>query len=77
MGEAVFGAVEQAAAAEVVEQGDAVARRCRGKLGKAGLVREAGDPEVAAMHLEEGGGLFRYRVLVVPHVGTVRSPDLD
>ena len=54
-----------------------MARGRFGKLGDAGLAREAGDLEVAAVDFQEGGGLVRDRAVVVPHVGPVGGPDLD
>jgi hypothetical protein len=68
---------DQCSRSEVVDEGDPVACRDVGKLGRRRLLGEADDAEVRLVDAQEEGGLGPDRVLVVVHAGAVRRPDLD
>ena len=75
--EAVARRVEQAAAADVVEQQQAVLAGDAAQLAQAGLRREAHDLEVAGVHAQQRRRRLGHRVGVVAGAGAVRRADLD
>src|SRR5438067_3636825 len=64
------------AAAEIVEQQEAVPAGDAGQVGERGRFGEAGDTEVRSVNPQQRGGAWRDRLLVVGGAGSVRGSDL-